>query len=173
MPRIHRLASPGLLLAVAISLSGCASTPDEETPQRDGSPRFPDLIGRVEVTVSPSLTDEERSAAIDRQAVPDKINLAVSELLRANQRLDASAPATLAIVITHFRLRSWASAFWLGAMAGADRLGVEVRVEKNGNTLKEYRTETSSVLGGIIFAGAGHRFNRLLKTIAKRIVDGL
>ena len=120
-----------------------------------------------------SLTDEERSAAIDRQAVPDKINLAVSELLRANQRLDASAPATLAIVITHFRLRSWASAFWLGAMAGADRLGVEVRLEKDGNTLKEYRTETSSVLGGIIFAGAGHRFNRLLKTIAKRIVDGL
>jgi len=147
------------------------------TARPDGRPLHPEVKAAVEDTArlleSLGHTLEERALPIDQQAAPDEVSTAVSDLLRTKGRLDASAPATLEIVITDFRLRSWASAFWLGAMAGADRLGVEVRVQKDGETLKQYRTDTSSVLGGIAYAGTGHRFDRLVKTIAKRIVDGL
>jgi hypothetical protein len=168
-----RLASLGCFLTVVASLAGCASSPEQEKPQRAAASPFPDPIGRVEVRVDPSLNEEARSVAIDKMAAPGKISTAVSELLRTQGRLDANAPTTLAITITAFRLRSGASAFWLGAMAGPDRLAVDVRVEKNGASLTQYQTDTSSVLGGIAFAGMGHRFERLVKTIAQRIVEGL
>ncbi len=173
MPRVQGLASLACLLAAVASLGGCASSPEQEKPQRAAASHFPDPIGRVEVRVDPSLNEEARSVAIDKMAAPDKIATAVSNLLRTQGRLDANAATTLEIVITAFRLRSGASAFWLGAMAGPDRLAVDVRVQKSGATLAQYQTDTSSVLGGIAFAGMGHRFDRLVKSIAQRIVAGL
>jgi hypothetical protein len=173
VPRAQRLASLGCLLAVVAALAGCASSPEHEKPQRAAASHLPDPIGRVEVRIDPSLDEAARSAAIDKLAAPDKISTAVSDLLRTRGRLDTSAATTLQITITNFRLRSGASAFWLGAMAGPDRLAVDVRVEKNGASLTQYQTDTSSVLGGIAFAGMGHRFDRLVKTIAQRIVEGL
>ena len=77
------------------------------------------------------------------------------------------------VKITRFRLRSGASAFWLGYMAGADFIHVEITVREGGAPMKTYKTDTSTVLGGIAFVSPTKRKNRMVNTLTTLIVAGL
>ena len=56
---------------------------------------------------------------------------------------------------------------------GVDSIKVSVDVCRGEEVVKIYATDTSTGLGGIIYASPTKRSNRLVKTLAERIVAGL
>jgi hypothetical protein len=171
-----RSPARALALVLLVSLSSaCASGsgPESEPAPEMAGPGFGDAIGRVEVGPADTLNDPERVAAFKRYQVPDKLAAAVDGDLRRAGRLDPGAGTTLRLLVDDFRLRSGSSAFWAGVMAGADRISVRVFVERDGRELRSYTTNTSTALGGIAYASSTKRLDRLIKTLAERVVAGL
>jgi hypothetical protein len=58
-------------------------------------------------------------------------------------------------------------------MAGADRIAVIVEAVHGGAATKSFATNTSTVVGGFIRPGAVERFDRMVNTLAERIVAGI
>ena len=81
--------------------------------------------------------------------------------------------AQLQLVVTGFRLRSTASSGWFGAMAGADKLDVTVRVVDHGQEVRRFDTGAGTIVGRADPTGAEGRFERVVQTTAERIVAGL
>jgi hypothetical protein len=100
-----------------------------------------------------------------------QIGIRVAEKLAAAGKGDDGL--VVKVRITKFRLRSASSAFWLGAMAGADTVACTVEVTRDGETRPPFSTDTSSVMGGVIMPGTTTCFNRLANELANRIVAGV
>jgi hypothetical protein len=125
------------------------------------------------VTLGTSL-EQDRVEVAKTYTLLGRIEEDVRSVLQEKGSYDSAASGiTLNINVSDFRLRSGASAFWLGAMAGADRLAVNVDAEANGANLKTFKTDTSTILGGIALPAPTQRVNRMSKALAKRIVDKL
>ena len=58
-------------------------------------------------------------------------------------------------------------------MAGADTIAVSVDVRREGRVTKTFSTNTSTAIGGLIRPGSVERFDRMVNTLAQRIVDGI
>jgi len=58
-------------------------------------------------------------------------------------------------------------------MAGVDRIYVSVSVVRNGAVERQFQTGTSTAIAGLIRPGSVTRFDRLVNTLAERIVGGL
>ena len=97
----------------------------------------------------------------------------VSSMLASNGRLDPTGAYDVAIEFDGMRLRSGFSAVMWGAMAGADRLNVTVRVMNGSSQIKSFKTSTSTALGGAIYGSPTKRMNRMVATLSKRIVASL
>ena len=77
------------------------------------------------------------------------------------------------VEVTSFRLRSTSSGFWLGAMAGADNLGVTVTLRQEKKSLSSFSASAKGLLAGFIKPSAGGRFQGLIELVAERIVQKL
>ena len=155
---------PMLLLLFGTLALGCASPPG------GGEIHFSGTLSAgssARVEVDATLLAAERRAAFLAHGGAARVGTAVLQELSSAGKGDGGT--TVQIQITRFRLRSGSSAFWLGAMAGADIIGCSVEVLQGGNSTHSFKTDTSTILGGLIMPGPVTRFNRLVAELARRI----
>lgn len=168
--RLPSRLSPLLL----ILLLACASPGPENagTPHDTG----PSLIASGAKVASVKVRREDSLVGADtfeRYTIADRLQREVVSALSANGHYSSGGELELLVTVVNFRLRSGASAFWLGVMAGADRLGVEVTVLRGEEVVKTYETDTSTALGGAFYTSPTKRSERMIDTLAERIVSGL
>jgi hypothetical protein len=160
---------PPLLLLFAATLAlGCASPPGGGELRFAGTAES-GTFAQVEVDATP-LAEERRTAFLAHGGAARLGTAVLRELAEAGK----GAPGTFVKVqVTDFRLRSSSAAFWVGAMAGADTLACSVEVVKEGGVPRTFRTDTSTVLGGVVMPGSPTRFDRLVAELAHRIAEGV
>ena len=169
-----RVSTP-LALLLGLVLAACAAKDPDPAPLPAGMPALgPEVrIASVEVAIDRDGVSPSGIASLEKYEIAEKVRAAVGEALGPRRGQHGEGDLVLHIEIDHFRLRSGGSAFWLGAMGGADSIKVTVEVLRGDSPIKSYATDTSTVLGGIAYASPTRRSNRLVKTISERIVAGL
>ncbi|MCH7706986.1 MAG: hypothetical protein IH884_00760 [Myxococcales bacterium] len=155
------------------ALLGCASAPGGGTIQFSSTGSSTAGGRAIIVNVDANALQAERRDVFLKQAGTQKIAEKVFEKLAAANLGSDRSPDVLDITVNHFRLRSGSTGFWLGAMAGADKIAVSVHVKRRGKVTKTFSTDTSTAVAGIIRPGSVERFNRMVNTLAQRIVDGI
>jgi len=128
---------------------------------------------QVTVSVDGSGIAAERREAFEQRGGAEALANAVLNELASTAKQPAPGPAELRVVVTSFRLRSTGSGFWLGVMAGVDRLDVDVTVIDDGQVVKTYSTGVAGAIAGMIKPGADGRFDGLIEVTAQRIVAEL
>jgi len=158
---------PVVLSLIVLLTTSCASPPG------GGEAKFsaPSSSGAAPLTVDASALAGDRLEAYLAQGGSQRVGKEVMAALAGSGR--AADGTTLKVEITTFRLRSSSSAFWLGAMAGADTIACIATVQKPGEAPRTFNTDTSTAMGGFIRPGSTNRFNRLVKELARRIVAGI
>jgi hypothetical protein len=152
-----------LLLFGFVAL-GCAAPPGGGEVHFSGTAPS-GTSAQVEVDAT-SLMAERRTAFLSHGGAERVGTAVLQELSNAGK---GDAETTVRVQITRFRLRSGSSAFWLGAMAGADIIACSVEVLQAGTVTKQFETDTSTIMGGLIMPGPVTRFNRLVAELARRI----
>jgi hypothetical protein len=156
----------------ALALVGCAGAPGGGTIQFAATDSIEAGGKDVTVSVDASGLSGDRREVFLQQAGTRKIANKVLQKLWSGGGKN-QLPDALNIRVTHFRLRSGSTGFWLGAMAGADRIDVTVDVVSGSAATKSFSTNTSTAIAGIIRPGAVERFDRMVNTLADRIVAGI
>jgi hypothetical protein len=161
-----------VVLLVTLAFVGCASAPGGGTIQYAATDAIE--AGGQDVTVSVDASEliGDRREVFLQQAGTKKITNKVLQKLWSGVG-KRQLPEALNIRVTGFRLRSGSAGFWLGFMAGADRIEVTVEVVHGGAAIKSFSTNTSMAVAGIIRPGAVERFDRMVNTLAERIVAGI
>jgi hypothetical protein len=157
---------------VALAFVGCATAPGGGTIQYAATDSIEAGGKDVTVSVDASGLSGDRRVAFLQQAGTKKIANKVLQKLWSGVG-KRQLPDALNIRVTSFRLRSGSTGFWLGPMAGADRIAVTVEVVHGSTAAKSFSTNTSTVVGGLIRPGAVERFDRMVNTLAERIVAGI
>jgi hypothetical protein len=161
-----------VVFLAALALVGCAAAPGNGTIQFSATDSIEAGGKDVTVSVDASGLSGERREVFLRQAGTRKIaNKVLQKLWSGGGK--SQLPDALNIRVTHFRLRSGSSGFWLGPMAGADRINVTVEVVSGSATHKTFSTNTSTAVGWVIRPGSVERFDRMVNTLADRIVAGI
>jgi hypothetical protein len=159
-------------LFAALALVGCAAAPGGGTVQFAATDSIEAGNKDVTVSVDASALGGDRREAFLQQAGSKKLANKVLQKLWSGVG-ERQLPDALNIRVTGFRLRSGSTGFWLGPMAGADRIEVTVEVVSGSATTKSFSTNTSTAVGGVIRPGAVERFDRMVNTLAERIVAGI
>jgi len=161
-----------VVFLAALALVGCAAAPGGGTIQFAATDSIEAGGKDVTVSVDASELSGDRSEIFLRQAGTRKLaNKVLQKLWSGDGK--TQLPDALNIRVTGFRLRSGSSGFWLGPMAGADRIEVTVGVVSGGAATKSFSTNTSTAVGGFIRPGSVERFDRMVNTLADRIVAGI
>jgi hypothetical protein len=161
-----------VVVLVTLAFVGCASAPGGGTLQYAATDSI-EAGGRdVTVSVDASALSGDRREVFLQQAGTKKITNKVLQKLWSGVG-KRQLPDALNIRATGFRLRSGSTGFWLGPMAGADRIEVMVEVVRASAATKNFATNTSTAVGGPIRPGAVERFDRMVNTLAERIVAGI
>ena len=161
-----------VVLLAALAFVGCAAAPGGGTIQFTATDAIEAGGQDVTVNVDASELSGDRREVFLKQAGTKKITNKVLQKLwsGAGKR---QLPDVLNIRVTGFRLRSGSTGFWLGFIAGADRIEVTVEVVRGSAAAKSFSTNTSTAVAGIIRPGAVERFDRMVNTLAERIVAGI
>jgi len=160
-----------VVVLVTLAFVGCATAPGGGTIQYAATDSI-EAGGRdVTVSVDASELSGDRREVFLQQAGTKKITNKVLQKLWSGVG-KRQLPDALNIRVTGFRLRS-GSTGWLGPMAGADRIAVTVEVVHGSAAAKSFSTDTSTAVGGLIRPGAVERFDRMVNTLAERIVAGI
>lgn len=161
-----------LLASLLLISGGCASSggAGSDVTKEPG----PSVIvgGKTVSSISISASDSLAQKTLDiieKANVANEIETGIRRHLN-NGRISDSGSLAVDIEIVSMRVRSWASVFLWGAMAGADWITVIVTVTENGQQLKTFRTGTSTIRGGW---SVQRRISRLLTTLSKRISTGI
>lgn len=172
MPSVR---SSTILISVSLLLlSACGGRSPEEAHMKPTGPSVFASDGKIRsVEITTDGLDAERLERLQAYRANEVLQTNVENLLRGDGHLDPSGDLDLVIHLDTFRLRSSASAFWLGGMAGSDQVVADVRVVRGSGEIKNFKTDTSTMLGGIFYASATRRTARLMKTLSERIVAGL
>ena len=161
-----------VVLLAALAFVGCAAAPGGGTIQFTATDAI-EAGGRdVTVSVDASELSGDRREVFLQQAGTKKITNKVLQKLWSGVG-KRQFPDALNIRVTGFRLRSGSTGFWLGFIAGADRIEVTVEVVRGSAAAKRFSTNTSTAVAGIIRPGAVERFDRMVNTLAERIVAGI
>ncbi len=157
---------------MTLAFIGCAAAPGGGTIQFAATDAIEAGGQDVTVTVDASALSGDRREVFLQQAGTKKITNKVLQKLWSGVG-KRQLPDVLNIRVTGFRLRSGSSGFWLGFMAGADRIEVTVEVVSGSAATRSFSTNTSTAVAGIIRPGAVERFDRMVNTLAERIVAGI
>lgn len=167
-----------LSLAFIAVFSGCKTALPLHPPV--AFPVDPDLrvspafaMRTVEVFVDESEIGTPASERLDLYGTKERLTTAVAAELASQGRLSESGEFTLHIALVRFRLRSDQLALWVGSYAGLDRLAVRVEVRRANQVDRSFETNTSTILGGIVYRNANKRLDRLIAELARRIVGGI
>jgi len=160
-----------IVLALGLAAAMGCSSQRPASPDKAPSAGMVANVGSVVVTVVETLPADrqERFGKVDG---PSRLARAMeSELTRAG-RLDRHSGRVLGVQVTKFRLRSGATVFWAGLMAGADILDVRATVREGETVLEDYTTGAGTTGA---FAGLDQvsRFEKLATAVAERVVKKL
>jgi hypothetical protein len=108
----------------------------------------------------------------------DVLQTELEKALRAKGKLLGKGPR-LEFIVKDFRLRSGATQFWVGWMAGNDILGGTVQIKEGAKTIKtlecqvsgSYKDATGALLTGN-FPSDG-RLRKLCQLVAQQVADKL
>ena len=157
----------GIALVVLLGCSSQRAPAPEKTPAAASIP----AVASVVVTVAESLPADrqDRFRRVDGQS---RLVRAIEAELGHSGKLDRQSGRLLEVQVTRYRLRSGATTFWLGVMAGADVLDVEATVRNEGQILKQYTTGAGTTGA---FAGLDQisRFEKLATAVSRRVVQQL
>jgi len=132
------------------------------------------IVKEVVVAIDESKVDAERIESARTYDLTGRIEGDTKSALQGGGHFDSSqGDIVLKVTVTNFRLRSGASAFWLGVMAGADKIAIDVSVEKNGEVVNTFQTDISTALGGMALPAPSQRINRMSKGLSERIIASL
>jgi hypothetical protein len=161
-----------VVLLVTLAFVGCAAAPGGGMIQFTATDSI-EAGGRdVTVSVDASALSGDRREVFLQQAGSKKLTNKVLQKLWSGVG-KKQLPDALNIRVTGFRLRSGSTGFWLGFMAGADRIEVTVEVVHGSAATRSFSTNTSTAVAGIIRPGSVERFDRMVNTLAERIVAGI
>jgi hypothetical protein len=156
------------LILVALLAVGCSgpSGPSRFTPETL-RPRSPRTVAAVELRTALPAAHESRLAAYRGKQVFES---RLIEDVTAAGLLSPEADLELQVTIVAFRFRTGATSIWVGSMAGADRITVDVDVMQNDRSLGSFSTGTSSIKGGLLMPSSGARLRNLTYSLSERIV---
>ena len=166
------------LVLAASTMWGCAaSTTPEPTPQapatelsaKVGVPNAPQVTVSVDAN---SLQGDAREAFYQHNGAKSLAAEVSAELVKTGKELEPRL-TELQIDVTKLRLRSTATGLWLGVMAGADILDVNVTLMSGSNVLRSYTTGVGGAMAGLVKPTAEGRFKGLVELVSERIVQGL
>ena len=161
-----------VVVLVTLAFVGCASAPGGGTIQYAATDAIEAGGKDVSVSVDASELSGDRREVFLQQAGTKKVTNKVLQKLWSGVG-KRQLPNALDIKVTGFRLRSGSTGFWLHFMAGADRIEVTVEVVHGSAAAKSFSTNTSTAVAGFIRPGAVERFDRMVNTLAERIVAGI
>jgi hypothetical protein len=154
-----------LVLAVwMLGLAACSSERAHPEPVGESVPQ----VGRVIVAPSPDLPADRRER-LEKLGATFMLKAALEAALSAAGKLDEKSPVALEVEITKFRMRSGATVFWFGAMAGADLLDVRAVARDGDRTVRQIETGAGSI-GAWAGLSQDSRFERLTRAVADRVV---
>jgi hypothetical protein len=156
-----------LLALVLLGIASCASERAHPAPVGEPVPQ----VGSVTVAFSPDLPTDRRER-LDKLGAPFMLRGALEAALSKAGKLDTKSPVVLQVEITKFRLRSGASVFWFGAMAGGDFLDVKAAAHDGDRTLRQVDTGAGSI-GAWAGLSQDSRFERLTRAVAERVTKQL
>jgi hypothetical protein len=161
----------GIILAVGLSVAAGCSSQRAPGPVKSPAAASVPAVASVVVTVDESVPRDrqERFTKVDG---PSRLTRAIESELTHAGRLDRQSGRVLEVQVTRYRLRSGATMFWFGLMAGADLLDVKATVRTGDQVLKEYTTGAGTTGA---FAGLDQvsRFEKLATAVSKRVVQQL
>lgn len=164
--RGRSIASIALILGM-LGLAGCGSERSHAPPVGQPVPQ----VGTVAVTLSAELP-ADRQERLGKLGATFMLKGAVEAALAKMGRLDTASPVVLTVEITRFRMRSGATVFWFGAMAGGDILDVRAVAQDGDRTLRQVETGAGSI-GAFAGLSQESRFERLIRAVAERIVKDM
>jgi hypothetical protein len=162
------------LFAICILAVGCSSA---RVFQTSGTSAAVGAVSDVQVTLRPGALDADAASDYRSNSISGTIRTALlSELSRKGKT--ASQGVTVEFAVTDFRLRSGAAVFWVGVMAGGDRLAGTVTVRRGATVLKSFEASAKgleSAWSGMALGriSAGSRADVFCRMIAKNIADQL
>ena len=152
-----------LILVFSLLLIGCGGN---KNVMPEGSLKFNYNVNNISVVYDDKLK-KNKTTRLDKLNAKTGISDKVSALLKSSNKWDASANRDLKITVTKFRIRSGATVFWMGFMAGVDLIDAKVDVMENGQVIQTVSTGISSGFGGM---SQTNRFNRLVDGLSRRVL---
>ena len=163
-----------LSLAVCIFAVGCSSA---RVFQTSGTAASVGSVSDVHVALKPGALDADTETDYRANSISGSIRTALlAELSRKGKT--AAKGATLEFTVTDFRLRSGSAVFWVGVMAGGDRLAGTVTVKNGATILKTFEASAKgneSAWSGMALGriSAGSRADLFCRMIARDIAKQL
>ena len=159
-----------VLLCAGLLMVSCGG---KKAHKSDAAIALSGNVSSVTVVIDKNTVPADRLEAIETHNVVSRLQNGVTELLQSRGKYAADGTVQVAIRVTDFRLRSGASAFWLGAMAGSDFTSVDVEVTEQGKQTRHFSTDASTAMGGMIAPSPSQRVNKVCTEVSNRIVKQL
>ncbi len=145
--------------------------------QTGGAATYSGVISEVTVAVKPGSLDAGAHTDYRSNSVSGALRTALLEELRRKGKTGQQG-ATLEFTVTDFRLRSGSAVFWVGVMAGTDRLAGTVTVRQGSTVVKTFEASAKgneSAWSGMALGrvGAGSRVDVFCRMIARDIAEQL
>ena len=161
-------------LAEGIFAVGCSSA---RVFQTSGTAASVGAVSDVRVTLKPGALDSDTETDYRANSISGSIRTALLAELRRRGKTAAQG-ATVEFTVTDFRLRSGSAVFWVGVMAGGDRLAGTVTVKNGATVLKTFEASAKgneSAWSGMALGrvSAGSRADLFCRMIAHDIANQL
>jgi hypothetical protein len=155
------------LCAVLMGAVGCGGvqikTPNHATDTVLGEGK----ISSVTVTSSDAL-ESDKKTLLTKNDVPNKLQLALNNSLKAASHADPAGALKLTVNITEMRLPA------NPGIGGADHVAGTITVtDASGTVVKTYEANGTSAKGMFMNTGRADRFGKILSDFAQKIVDGI
>lgn len=176
--RSKRAIPIAALLAALLMCAGCSSV-SGGIKSPENLPSGPSVLtsGQNVGVVAVSLDRQNLTPEVTQVAELYEITRILDNRLREQlvaRGMAREGKLEVEVEVIGMRLRSNGTAIWWGFMAGGDWITVNVNVmEVGGRSIKEFQTGTATALGGFIFGARSTRVGRMMKTLAKRIAEGI
>ena len=163
----RRTVCASLVLCLFL-LPGCAS----QVTKPSGQPK-PEIraLQKISVEMSPQAVQK---VADDVTFDLTTLRAKLQDALESRELVAPDGDFDLRVVVKDVRVRSTASAVWLGFMAGDDHLiGDAYVLNREGNTVYTYTAEASYALGGFAGGDDSTRINWLYEKFSEIVSDEL
>ena len=160
--------SMAMVLVLGVSLVACSSK--TASPPAATGERVSD-VGSVVVTIASPVTADAGQTLDEVNAGP-RLKTAIEAQLGKTGKLKSGSSRVLEIEVIEFRLRSGATVFLAGIMAGVDTLQFRATVRENGRIVRQFVTGDSTS-GGFAGLSSSSRYQTMADAASERLATEL